>query len=481
MAGPSTAGQKILRVGLLTPVRTLDPLKYSDSVSRLAIVQVFETPYAQPPRLGEPVRPRLFDGPLVAEAQGPSGPVLSAGIAPGAVFSDGTPVTARRVADSLSRVGVVAAQARVEARGERVAFALGAPNPRFDLSLTTGQCSVVLEKGTDLLGSGPFVPAPGTSLDRLRLVRNPRYRRPVAIEEVSFDVYPPDPDGRPGALLAALEAGQVDFTTMVSRDDTTALQGVRKALRPANATAVLHLNTTRPALADRRVRQAICAAIDRRALTDLCYSNAIAFVAGSLLPPGMGASSDRLAYDPGRARALLAAAGVSTPVRLELVVIWAPRPYLPKPAPVAALIARQLAEVGIEVKVTQPRDSETYFRRQEGGDYDLVLAGWIADTPDPAEFLDANLRSDRIPHAVRKGVAGCNLSRWADPALDGALKGYRENPSPENLERVLARVADEAQLLPLMYGPTIVVSSFRLQNVEVSLLGLADFSTFDLA
>ncbi len=477
MAAPSAAGKKVLRVGLLTPVRTLDPLKYSDSVSRLAIVQVFETPYAQPPRLGDPLRPRLFDGPLVAESPG----VLSAGLAAGATFSDGTPVTAARVADWLARVGVVATQAKVEAKGERVVFTLAAPNPRFDLSLTTGQCAVVLEKGADLLGSGAFVPAPGTSLERLRLVKNPRYRRPVAIDEVSFDVYPPDADGRPGALLQALEAGQVDFTTMVSRDDSASLQGVRKALRPANATAILHLNTTRGALADRRVRQAICAAVDRRALTELCYSNALAFVAGSLLPPGMGATTDRLACDPARARALLAAAGVSTPLRLELVVIWAPRPYLPKPGPVAALITKQLAEVGIQLTVTQPHDSEAYVQRKDRGDYDLVLAGWIADTPDPAEFLDANLRSDRIPRPGRKGVAGSNLSRLADPALDGALRSYREDPQAAKLEGVLARVADEAPLLALMYGPTIVLSSFRLQNVEVSLLGLADFSTFDLA
>lgn len=474
----SAAGPKVLRVGILTPVRTLDPVESVDSVSHLAVAQIYDTPYALPLHVGEAVRPQLFDGPLVREDD--AGRVLSGGIVEGASYSDGTPVTAEQVAAGLGKVETIRRLARVEARDDRVVFVLEAPNPRFELSLTMSHASAVLHGAGRLLGSGPFLPAPGTTLEHLRLVRNPHFRRPVPIEEVVFQVYPPDPDGRAGALMKALEAGEVDFTLMLSRNDAASLQGVRKAFRPSNATAILHLNATRPALASTLVRQAITLAVDRTAVAEVSYSNALAFTATSLIPPGMGPTPDKHVFDLERAKALLGQAAPELPLRLEMLTIWAPRPYLPNPQPVAELIARQLAAIGVEAKVAVPRDSNEFFRRRDAGDYDLALAGWIADTPDPADFLEANLQSDRVPRTGHASAGCCNLSRRPNPDLDAALKVFREKPSPESLDLVLTLVAEEAPLLPLMYGPTVAVSSFRAQNVEVPPLGLPDLSTFDL-
>lgn len=474
---PSSTPPKILRVGLLSPVRTLNPVDAVDNVSHLALAQIYEPPYALPLKAEEPLRPRVFDGPLRLEP-GPAGRTYSAGIATGTLFSDGTPVTAAHVAACLSRVQALTSEARIAARGERVVFSLNAPNPRFDLALTLSHSSVLLEKGGQLLGTGPFVVAPGASMDRLRLVRNPRYRREVAIDEVHFEVLPTNAEGRPEALIKALEAGSIDFTTMLSRNDATAAQGVRKAFRSSNATAILHLNTRRTALASRAVRKAITLAIDRKALTEISYSNALAFTATSLIPSGMGATPDKYTFDPTKAKELLDLAGVARPLKLEMLMVWAPRPYLPNPQPVAELIARQLAAIGVELTLSQPKDSHEFGRRQERGDYDLVLAGWIADTPDPADFLDANLRSDRIRQAGRGAVGSCNLSRIQNPELDQDLCRFRESPGPETLGQVLTRVAEEAPLVPIMYGPTVVVSSFRLQNVEIAPLGMPEFASF---
>lgn len=467
---------KVLRVGILAPVRTLDPNKSRDSVSNLAISQIFDTPYALPLRGEETLRPRLFDGPLVSEG----GLVLSGRLARGACFSDGTPVSASHVAGCLGRLEEIAEQARVEADGERVVFHLHRPNPRFDLSLTLVRASITRETTAGLIGSGAFRPAPGGTLEALRLVPNPHARRAVALDEVVFQVYPPNEDGSPEALVKAVESGDVDFTTMLSRNDATAISGVRKAFRPSNATAILHMNTARAALAGRQVRQAIAHAIDRRALTELAYSNVLAFVATSLIPPGMGTTPDKHPHDLERARSLLGQAGALKPSRLDLLITWAPRPYIPNPHPVATLIARQLAPLGIDVVISHPKDANEYFRRQEAGDYDMILAGWIADTPDPADFLEANLHSDRIPRPGVEGLATCNLSRLKDADMDAALDHFRLEPTPDNLDKVLTRVADSARLLPIMYGPTVVVSAFRVQNVEVPPLGFADFGGFDI-
>ena len=121
-------------------------------------------------------------------------------------------------------------QARIEAAGDRVTFTPVKPNPRFDLALTLNHSAIVLEKDGQQLGTGAFIPAPGSTLEAVRLVRNPHYRARPALDEIVLTIYPPNQDGRPEALIRAVEAGEVDFTTMLSRTDAGEVKGVRKAL-----------------------------------------------------------------------------------------------------------------------------------------------------------------------------------------------------------------------------------------------------------
>jgi peptide/nickel transport system substrate-binding protein len=256
---------------------------------------------------------------------------------------------------------------------------------------------------------------------------------------------------------------------------------VRKAFQPSNSTASLYFNTERPELQSPEVRRALAVAIDRIVVTEVSYSNALAFAATSLLPPMMGLFRDGISHDPEKARALLAQAPPPRPSRLRLLTVWAPRPYVPHPRPVAEAIARQLAVLGIQVEILSPRNSDEFFRACERGDYDMVLGGWIADTPDPADFLESNLHSAHIqsPSAGR-GVGHINLARFRSGAMDEALRLFREDPTPENRTGVLQIVAREVPLLPLMYGPSVVVSAWRVKNVDVSPLGVPHFEHFDI-
>jgi ABC-type transport system substrate-binding protein len=478
MTTPAAPGapRKTLRVGIVARVHTLDPRQARDLVSTLAVHQIFETAYAVP--RGEGAAPAvLFTGPLVEE----SPTRRSAALVPGVRFSDGTPLTATLVAASLHKVEALRDQARVEAVGDRVVFTLLKPNPRFDLALTLNQTAIVLEREGKQLGTGPFVPAPGSTLDAVRLVRNPQYRTRPALDEVVLTIYPPNQDGRPEALIRAVEAGEVDFTTMLSRTDAGEVKGVRKAFQASNSTAALYLNTERPELRSVEVRRAMAMALDRVALAEITYSNALAFAATSLLPPMMGTFRDGISPDLEKAKALFAQAPAPKPSRLRLVTVWAPRPYVPHPRPVAEVIAKQLAVLGVAVEVVTPRNSDEFFRTCERGDYDMVLGGWIADTPDPADFLEANLHSEHIQSVgAGRGVGHINLGRFRSGAMDEALRRFRTDPTADNRSAVLQIVAREVPLLPLMYGPTVVVSAWRVKNVDVSPLGVPHFAHFDI-
>lgn len=473
------ADTKTLRVGVLTPVNTLDPREAQDFTSALAVMQVYEPPFAQPTAAaGSPV-PLLFQEPLRRESSA-SYPVYSASVRGDVRFSDGTPLTARHVVDSLSKAATLREQADVEAQGERVVFRLKRPNARFDMALSRRFCGVTLESGGKLLGTGPYMVAPGTPAtpNPLRLVRNPHYRKPPAVDEVVFQAYPPDADGKPTALLAALESGEVDFTNVLSRDDIMQLKNVRRWTEPGSSTAILYMNTER--VADPRVRRAIALAIDRLEIAKMFYASALAFAATSLLPPMLARGNDGLAPDLAQAKNLLTVPGVRRPDRLSLLLIYGPRPYLPNPRKVGEHLAAQIGKLGIQVDLVPTSTTQDYYSRAKRGDYDLALAGWIADTLDPVDFLEATLGSESIPSPERKIIVGANLSRWRSPEADEALARLRQDPREDTRTALLKRVAEEAPLFPLLYGATIYAHTWKLKNLAPSPLGKPYFAELDL-
>lgn len=468
-----------LRVGILTPVAEMQPWDVDDLVSYLATEQIFETPLRMSMADGEP-GPLLFDGPL-RRTPSADGETYRARVRAGVRFSDGAELEARHIAESLQHVELIRAQARIETQQDEILFHLDRPNPRFPVHLTVSNCAIAREQGGTFLGTGPFRRAAGSSRDRLVLEPNPFYRGHVSLPGIEFVVYPVDSDGRPTALVKAMAEGDVDFTNMLSRTDVADLQGCKKKFQPSISTGMLFLNTERPLLRDVALRRAIVHAVDRRALTEISYSNVIAFTAATPLPPRFGLTTERLAFDPNTARDWLTRAERTPSEPLRLLQTWAPRPYLPHPGPVAAMLRDQLADLGIPVHLEAPADADDFFGRQRTGDYDLLLGGWIADLPDPAEFLTALLHSARIPDPTARGGSQANLGRVADKTLDAALEAYQEEDSDAARDRVLDRAADLAPMVPIMYGATALVHSWHLRNLELSPYGVPNFGNVRIA
>lgn len=469
-ATPAAATKKIVRTGILSAIAKIDPRDAVDNISGMVLGQIFEAPYSLPagessvrPQILEPLRP---EGALQ----------YSAAVRRGVHFSDGTPVTADLVVRSLRDTRFLASKAIVRADGDRVWFSLTSPNPRFDLTLTQGNCAIVLQQGNQLLGTGPFMFEQKPNLRSLQsakeitLVRNPHYHGATSVEEVQFVVCPAEADGSPRALLDALRQGHVDVTNAVTMAELTASQipGVTASLQPGNSTGILFFNTERRQLGDPNVRRAIALAIDVNEVAGASYEkNPMAFVAASLLPPMMGRSVGVPTTDREESRRLLARANGAKPNRLTLLVPWAPRPYMPKPLPVAHAIQRQLADLGVTIDLIKPATSDDFFSDLIRGNYDLALAGWIADTPDPADFFEALLWSKMC-----EGENHSNHSRWKHPLMDAALAQFRDLPTEENKREINRLVREEAPLVPLIYGQSVVVHSRRMRNVSASATGV---------
>jgi ABC-type transport system substrate-binding protein len=470
---------KVLRVGVLNPVKTLDPRDAQDTVSVFVLSQIFEPPYAPPPNVDTPPGPLVFDGPLRPERVR-EGLAYSGRVRPGLKFSDGTPVTAQHVVSSLAKAEGFVAQAEARAEDDRVLFTLKCPNSRFSLLLSSHFCSVVLEKGNERLGTGAYLAAPDSAPEAMRLVRNPHHRTPAAIDEVVFRYYPPGPDGSHDVLISAVERGEVHYTDALSRDDVRKLQHARKHFQPGISTASLYFNTERLHLRDPRVRRALAAAIDRGEIARISYENALAFTATSMLPPVMGNFRDGLRANPEQARELLREADAALPAKLKLLMPWGPRAYLPHPDKTADAILAQLARIGVGAEKVASSDSQDYYRQSCLGDYDMTLIGWIADSLDPSDFLEVGLSSRAVPQIGKSPAVRGNMARWSDRETDALLERYRLDGSEESKRAILQRVADQVPLLPLMYGPSVAVCSWELEGFTPTVIGFPRFGELDL-
>ena len=472
-----TTTPKVLRIGLISTVQNLDPSRAQDFVSLMAVAQIFERPFSVAEG-GQRAQPILFRESLRADSSDQT--VFSGAVRDDVLFSDGTPLSPQILCRSLERVSHFNAMARAEVDGDRVVFHLNRPNASFELALAAPYVSVAYEAGDKLLGTGPYLPAPGSTPERMRLVRNPNYRGQAAIDALEFNYFAPDAEGRATALLEAFEHGEVDFTNVLHREDVSGMSGVRKQFAPANSTAILYFNTERALFADREVRRAVAAAIDRVEVATICYpTNPLAITATGLLPPMMSSWRDGLKFDLPKARSRLAAKELAGMAPLRMMVMFGARPYLSQPQAVARYIADQLGKVGLQAQIETTRDSEDYFRRVTRGDYDLALTGWIADTLDPIDYLESCLSARAIP-----GPGGisfhANLARWRDETASGLLRRLRTETGGQAQEELLRLVAEEVPLLPLVTGSLAYVHSFSVRNFLPDPLGIPEFATLDL-
>lgn len=462
------ARPKILRVGTQNAVVSLDPQRAHDFTSHAILAQVFDAPYV---RRGDRFDPVLVRGaPVRRDAR-----AFEVTIDTSLRFSDGSPLTAADVATSVAPA-LAALDVTVISQGPTLVLESANWRHRVEVLLSASGARVAKRTAAGMVGTGAFALAE-TTPELVRLVRNPHARRPAALDGVEFRWFSHGASGRPDALLAAIGRGEIDFSFALSRDDVQSLDGVRKLYQPGMSTAFVALNTAQPALADVVIRRAIARALDRQRLAEACYSNPAAFVARSLLPPALGRGNDGLRHDLAAARELLGARAV--PQRLRLLQVWGPRPYLPRPDAVAAGIADQLGKLGIAVIVTVARDGEDFAARLAAGDFELVLGGWVAESEDPVDYLEALVSSSAIPGRGHLPVAASNYARWVDPVVD-ALLGEARLGQPTAIDDLLARVASQVPFVPLMHGPRVVVHSWRVKGYDPEASVIPELSTLDV-
>jgi peptide/nickel transport system substrate-binding protein len=202
--------------------------------------------------------------------------------------------------------------------------------------------------------------------------------------------------------LAALKAGEIHGFEGLNPDDVKVVKAdpnLQILLRPTNTTGYVAFNFKVKEFQDKRVRQAIAHAINKKGIVDALYGGT-GLVATQFQPPSLWGYNKELkdyAYNPEQAKQLLKDAGFGQGLKeitwqdgkREPLQFWympVSRPYYPNPKEIAEAIAADLAKVGITVQL-QTTDWAVYLDKRKNGQLPLYMLGWTGDNGDPDNFV----------------------------------------------------------------------------------------------
>lgn len=347
-----------------------------------------------------------------------------------ATFSGGRPVKAADVLFSLRRMGEKAA----ENFGRMAMFDLGASKviddttvelvtkkPYAEVGKALEGATFVVPEGSDdfserVPGSGPFRPTGKGGAQAVVFERNDDWWGPEPPAKVIEVRAVPDPQARAQALLSGQVdlAGGVPATLVKQHEGDSATRVVR---RPGATLYPLVMRTDTKPFDDRRVREAVRLALDRRQLLDTVFLGYGELGNDLITPkdPSSPANLPQRTRDLTRAKALMAEAGLADGVDLTLHSTTA----YPGMDSAATLIAQQLAEIGIRAKVRlEPPD--TYF------------SAVYAQKPFYVSYLGGIPFLDVVRVALTPG-SPTNETAWQDAAWSADLdKALAE---PDDAER----------------------------------------------
>lgn len=291
--------------------------------------------------------------------------------------------------------------------------------------------------------SGPYEFVSRVQQDRIVLKRFENYWNKGAYH---FDkvVFLPIPDA--SVRLANLRAGDLDITEGIAASDTatvkadsnlqlastTGLGYMGLTINIANGTA----NTNTPLAKDARVRQALSLAIDRDALNQVVFQGQYT-PANQAFSPASPYHADIPVpkRDIGKAKALLAAAGVKTPLTIDFLVA-----NNPTSQQVAQVLQAMVSEAGINLNL-QMTEYATLLDRQQRGEFKMSMSGW-SGRPDP----DGNIFS----FLNTKG--GLNDGKYSNPQVDQWLQEARLTSDVEKRKALYKQIVVQENLDdPLVY------------------------------
>ena len=297
------------------------------------------------------------------------------------------------------------------------------------------------------VGTGPFILEKYIKGNIIRYQRNENYYLgPAQLEKIIFSITP-DPSVRfqklkRGECHIAAKPQPTDIPLMVKHKNIRVIEGMTYNM------AYLAMNTSKAPLNNKKVRKAIAYALNRKLYISAIYKG-MAETLDSPLPPALWGHNSKVKLPERniqKAKALLKEAGFEKGFKIDLWTLPVSRPYNPNGKKMGELMQADLKKAGIDVRLVT-YDWPTYLAKSSKGEHELIQMGWVADIPDPSNFLQILLTSASIP-------TGSNLSRWSNKNYDLLI----EKAMAESNQKTAEALYKKAQVLFIQDLPFIPIA-----------------------
>jgi peptide/nickel transport system substrate-binding protein len=428
-AGGDEGGSAEITISMVEDADTLDPTFGQTFGGRYVFMHMCEKLYDLSPEL-EIVPQLAAELPTVSA----DGLTVTIPLREGVQFNDGEPFDAEAVKTSLDRHREAEGSARAgelapvtEVRvADPMTVELALEQPYAPLTAILADRSGMImspakleELGEDFTQDpscvGPFTLSERVVGDRIVLDKSDVY---YDADQIHIDRVTMRPILDDTVRVANLRSGEIDVIDRIPTTEYAPLEsadGITVDTLPSLGFDTLMLNTVDGPMADVRVREAFELALDREEINQTVYGG----LHTTSCQPFPGASPYFLddlectERDPQAAMDLLAEAGVSTPVAMDLVLLNNTLSVRR-----GELIQAQAAEAGFEVNV-RPTEVGTLIDDAAAGSFDAVVLTW-SGRADP----DGNFAT--FEHTD----GGQNFGQASDPDIDAAIEAARSVNDP---------------------------------------------------
>lgn len=400
--------------------------------------------------------------------------------------------------DSGKRDGKVSGITALDERTVRIT--LTRPCPNFLQSIAGAGCWIWPQELLDNYSSDLFRHAIGTGPFRLNSARPEE----VIVLERNHQYWGQDAEGRSLPYLDAVRVtlvpdkekeiteflkGRLSMVAELSLqsinvladsvDRTTGVRRFNTLSTPALAVQFYGFNASKPPFNDVRIRRAFALALDRRHLVDSVLHGLAVVADHGLVAPGLPQYPYDLVagipYNPDSARKLMAQAGFPGGKgfpRIQLQVNNYGFGYRSVASRAQEML---LKELGVAVTVSTVPAKE-YYDRIDRGEALFWREGWVADLPDPENFLALIYGKNAV--ADTSLPSSFNTTRYANPRFDElfalSLTKGSEAERMKDLAQAEALAMKDVPLIPLYHERYIMLLGPQVKGMQINPMELLD-------
>jgi len=319
-------------------------------------------------------------------------------------------------------------------------------------------------------GTGPFKLKEWQPGQWLILARNQLYYgEPAKLEQVVFRFLAFSP-------MALYEIGEIDVTPVSTSyidqvtDETNPFHQ-ELAVTPELSLYYIGFNTAKPPFDDVNIRRAFCHAVNKEHIAKVILRDMVSVADGILPPsmPGYDEALEGLDYDVEKAKELIAASKYGDVSNLPPITLTVEGYGNNIPNYLGAIIQEWQQNLGVKISVRQLETEHFLYDLKQEKD-NMFIMGWIADYPDPHDFLDILFYTG----------GEVNIFEYSNSSLDAMLDQAAVEPDRAvrlaMYHQAEQLVVDDAPCLPLFHGANYILVKPYVKDYELSPLGIPDLS-----